>query len=290
MRGLAYQLVIDSPHLPGWFLAAPPDRPADVTVALREPGSGPTDPAAPGQRLSYPGIAEVTVHDGTTVTIALDPTVDTGVIDLLLAGPVLGVVLHQRGALVQHASAVRANDGALVFTGGSTWGKSTTAASLCRQGFPLVADDVVPLMLSGDDVTTVPGYPACKLWPDAAAALGLEPDDMPPIGLEGEKRRLDAPERFLGDPLPVTRVYVLEQGEATRIEPLSGRAAFVELVRHSYLARYLGAPEQQRRRFSQVERIVGRVQVRTLMQGPIDELGAVAAVIEADLAGDGSKR
>ena len=238
----------------------------------------------PGQRLSYPGVAEVTVHDGASVTITLDPAVDTGVIDLLLAGPVLGVVLHQRGALVQHAARCARTAGALVFTGGSTWGKSTTAASLSRRGFPLVADDVVPLMLSGDDVTTVPGYPACKLWPDAAAALGLEPEHMPTIGLEGEKRRLDAPEGFLGDPLPVARVYVLEQGDSTRIEPLDGRAAFMEVVRHSYLARYLGAPEDQRRRFAQVERIVGRVQVRKLVQGPIGGLGALPALIEADLA------
>jgi hypothetical protein len=194
VKGLVYQLVVEAVRLPDWFPASPTPRPPDVEVTLTVGPSG-ADPFA--QRLSYPGLATVAIADGSRVDIELADRVGPDAVDLLLAGPVLGVVLHQRGNLVQHASAVRHEGHALVFTGGSTWGKSTTAAALYRHGFALVADDVVPLTVSAGAVTTMPGYPASKLWPDAAEALGLDVDAMPPIGLEGEKRRLDTPRGFL---------------------------------------------------------------------------------------------
>ena len=245
---------------------------------------GATSVGSSFQRLEYPGIASIIIQDGSSITIQPGPTVGPDVVELLIAGPALGVLLHQRGALVQHASAIRHQEGALVFTGGSTWGKSTTAAFLYGSGFGIVADDVVPLSVSHDVVTTVPGYPACKLWPDAASALGLDPDAMPTIGLEAEKRRLDALRGFEDDPLRVSRIYVLSQGNGTRIEPIEGQAAFVELVRHSYLARYLGDPADQRRRFTQAERVVRSVVIRRLVQGSLDELPMLPDLIAEDLA------
>jgi hypothetical protein len=280
VKGLVYQLVVEAVRLPDWFPASPTPRPPDVEVTLTVGPSG-ADPFA--QRLSYPGLATVAIADGSRVDIELADRVGPDAVDLLLAGPVLGVVLHQRGNLVQHASAVRHEGHALVFTGGSTWGKSTTAAALYRHGFALVADDVVPLTVSAGAVTTMPGYPASKLWPDAAEALGLDVDAMPPIGLEGEKRRLDTPRGFLTDPLPVSRIYVLATGERTAIEPLEGREAFVEIVRHSYLARYLGDAEDQRRRFEQVEAIVRTITVRRLVQSSLRDLPSLPDLIAQDL-------
>jgi hypothetical protein len=287
LRGLAYQLVVESPRIPEWFDDAPRSRASDVVVeiiersTLRVSESRPTAP--PTQFLSYPSLADVWITDGKAVSVRLHAGVPDETLDLLLSGPVFGVLLHQRGALVQHAAAVAHHGSALVFTGGSTWGKSTTVASLYRRGFPTVADDVVPLTASPSGVTTVPGYPAVKLWPEAARSLGLDPASMPKIGLEGEKRRLDTRRGFGVEQLPVRRIYVLAKGDETRIELLRGRDAFVEVVLHSYLARYLGDPQQQSRRFEQAEHVIRHVEVRRLVQGPVEDLGRLPDLIASDL-------
>jgi hypothetical protein len=182
-----------------------------------------------------------------------------------------------------HASAVRVGDRAVVFTGGSTWGKSTTAACLYLCGHACIADDVVPARRVDDTVMVTPGYAVHKLWPDAVLALGLDPDSLPAIGVEGEKRRLDAPDGFATDDVPVARIYVLTGGSATSIEPLDGHEAYVELLRHSYLAHHLGMPDRQATHLHQAEKILEVVPVRRLVQGPIEEISQLSPLIEADL-------
>ena len=57
----------------------------------------------------------------------------------------MGILLHQRGRMVLHASAVNINDGAVAFMGHNGAGKSTTTFSFMASGYPLVADDILSL-------------------------------------------------------------------------------------------------------------------------------------------------
>ena len=95
---------------------------------------------------------------------------------LYLLGPALALLLHQRGFLVLHASAVSLDGGVVAFLGHSGHGKSTTAATLHARGAAIVADDVVAVDLGAPGgPAALPGFPLLKLWPDAVTALGENP-------------------------------------------------------------------------------------------------------------------
>src|SRR5215203_7307921 len=97
------------------------NRPADATISI-----GPVDfdlrpPSAQGSDwiwatadqacLTYPGTAKFHVQSGRTVTIDLDPHVDHAHLRLLLLGPVLSLLLHQRGYMLLHSSCIAVGDG-----------------------------------------------------------------------------------------------------------------------------------------------------------------------------------
>lgn len=149
---------------------------------------------------------------------------------------VLAVLLSLRGVLVLHASAVAGPDGALVFLGSSGWGKSTIAAALYSLGYRLITDDVLPVADVDRSPVVFPGVPQLKIWPDVARALGYDPDVLPRLSPEIEKRILRADRGFSSEPLPVSCIYVIEEGDSHGTESLNPRDAVVETLRGSYCA------------------------------------------------------
>jgi serine kinase of HPr protein (carbohydrate metabolism regulator) len=95
---------------------------------------------------------------------------------------VLAALLHQRGCLVLHASAVLMNGGADVVSGETGAGKSTLLAALAAKGFPVVSDDVTAVRaLPGGGIEVIPGPQWIHLCEDAAARLSLQ-STGPPAG------------------------------------------------------------------------------------------------------------
>jgi hypothetical protein len=172
--------------------------------------------------------------------IIVDPRMDADerVVRLCLLGPVLALILHQRQRLVLHASAIAAGDKAIVFLGGQGWGKSTLAAALHVRGYRMLADDVTAVQMDSDCPKVLPGFPQFKLWPDAVTALGDSPEGLPLVHPDFAKRAFRATSVFSRCSLPLKRIYVLGRGEYVEIEPLSPREALLELIRHSYAARF----------------------------------------------------
>jgi hypothetical protein len=161
----------------------------------------------------------------------------------LLLDQVFPVVLSWLGGLVAHASAVATPAGAIAFVGRSGRGKSTLAASLALQGFPLMTDDCLLLEEADSGLLATPSYPGARLWDDAIATLF---DDAPAVTnvahYTGKKRLAlaDGPVHFCCDRIPLRRMYFLASPEqaaddpAIAITPLAARAAFMELVTYSF--------------------------------------------------------
>src|SRR5262249_24053304 len=105
------------------------------------------------------------VRGGMEVTIDALPGIDDALIRLPLLGTVLAVLLHQRGLLTLHASAVEINGQAAAFIGTKGAGKSTIAAMLHARGHRLIADDIVAMDLTDPQKPLLlPGFPQFKLW------------------------------------------------------------------------------------------------------------------------------
>jgi len=235
-------------------------------------------------RLEYPHAGTLTIRDGREISISPRAGVDPSAVRVLVLGPALAVLLHQRGVLALHASSVRLPGGVVAFLGGSGWGKSTMAAALQRRGNDLVADDVTAVAPGPDGVEVLPAFPQLKLWPEAARALGIDPDELPLVIPDEEKRaRRLTGERWTA-PLPLAALFVLAVGEEVRVEPLTPREGLLELVRHSFCAPKL-AELGAERHFLQCGETVRRVPVRRLLRPRrLECLDAVADLVERELA------
>jgi len=189
-------------------------------------------------RYSMEGVGKFLVRSGREVIVDPKPGADERTVRLCLLGPVAGLFLHQRGWLTLHASAVAVEDSAIVFMGGQAWGKSTLAAAFNARGYGMLSDDVTAIRLDSDRPVVLPAFPQIKLWPKSVEALGDVPESLPVVHPDLPKRALRVTSGFAQAPLSLKRIYALAVGESVEIESLSPQAALVELICHSYAARF----------------------------------------------------
>ena len=156
-----------------------------------------------------------------------------------VVGPGLGIVLHRRGRLVLHGSAVAVSGRAVVLLGRKGAGKSTTAAALLARGHSLLTDDLVALDLDGPTVRCAPGPVQMKLWPASADALDLG-DQLEPFA-EGFAKGVWFGAPAAGRPTPVAMICVLGWADNLDLVPLADSAAFGAAFEHTYAPRFLGA-------------------------------------------------
>jgi hypothetical protein len=223
--------------------------------------------------------ASVAIRGGVEMIVDVAEGIPEQVLRLLVLGPALGVLLHQRGMTVLHASVVAQGGAAVAFLGPKGAGKSTTAATLCANGYTLLADDVLALDPSAaEEPRVLPGFRQIKLWPDAAAAVGSDPNTLPLLHPEGVKRGYVGAQ-FRQAACPLRSIYLLETGENCRLEAVAGQERVIELVRHSYAMRFLGKAGVTALHFRQCVELAARVSILRLHRprdlNRLDELVAV---------------
>lgn len=194
-----------------------------------------------GDLLRFRGVGAFLVRfGGREIAVDLDPAFDLRLLALPLLGPVIAILLHRLGSLVLHGSAVELNGEAAIFLGDKGAGKSTTAASLVAAGYPLIADDVVAVSLSGETPLILAGFQAMKLDShmkerfDPGAGQVIEPSDG--VFTNGKIRfRLnrDNPR----SPLPLGTIHVLDRGTANGFRSFAAVDSFQALIRFSYFPR-----------------------------------------------------
>jgi hypothetical protein len=238
-----------------------------------------------------PGVGTFLVRDGREIIVDPAPGVEERVLRLSILGPAFALLLYQRGLFVLHASAVESGGGAVVFTGGSGWGKSTLAAALHTRGCGIVADDVTAIAVDSKCLTVFPGFPQLKLWPETLVSLGEAPESLPRLHPLWEKRARRVTRGFSHKVLPLRRIYLLANGPVSTIEPLPRQEAFVVLVRHWYGSRFgdrlLQAHGAAALHLRQCAALANRVPVHRLRRPePVRALLDLASLVEDDLADD----
>lgn len=207
---------------------APP--PSDGWSVIAEPGD---------VRGWIPSGGAFRVRDGNTIVVDPAPDSDVRALRLGIVGPLLGVILTQRGRFVLHASTVAIDGQAVAFFGPSGRGKSTLTAALTRAGHPLIADDMTVIRTAGDQPVVQPGFPRLKLWPDSAEALQHDVEALPLLHPERTKRSVQLSSGFQTQPLPLSRCYLLEDGDEESVSELAPKEAVLTLIGHTYQAQWL---------------------------------------------------
>lgn len=278
--GLAIQSVLPLPELPE--AVSPPD----VTIRYGPCGDWGAECAAvdyaqavheDGARLFWKGTGAFLVRQGREVVVDPAPGADLSLVRAALLGPVLAALLHQRRFLVLHASGVALPGGAAAFLADAGEGKSTTAAAFYREGYPVVADDL--MAVRGTSGATVEiGYPQLRLCADVLEALGVDPASLSRASGADGKRCQPVASPAQAEPLPLLAVYVLQTADAIKVERLSQSEAMRALTRFTFASSLLG-PAGLRDHFAQCADLARRGLVRRLSR-PRD-LAYLPAVIEA---------
>jgi hypothetical protein len=231
-----------------------------------------------------PGVATFAVVEGHQILVDPLPDVDDALLNTFVVGPILAVLLRQRGLLVLHASSAVIDNVAIAFLGNSGAGKSTMAQAFHSHGYPVMTDDVMVVQLGGDEPMVLPGYPLIKLWPESASATGYEPDSLPCIHGASTKRSHHLTSGFGQAAFPLKRLYLLEQGDEHRIVNLNASDACITLLQHSRATMLLTDPKFRAKNFRDCSWMAEHVPIaRFERKLSLSELSTLVTFIESDL-------
>ncbi len=210
-------------ELPGAIASPAPAGETDVTVRrgpipddLPEPSTKGPNWTMAGDRflLRLPGIARFLISAGREIVIETVAGKEEADAVIFLLGSALSIVLHQRGRMVLHASAVSVGGKAVLFCGPSGAGKSTLAAALNERGYPFVNDDVCCIgFAAGRPPVVLPDGRLLKLWEDALDHLKLV--DRKGDAVRSQLRKFYVPsQETVKSVQPIAALYALRDERA----------------------------------------------------------------------------
>jgi hypothetical protein len=274
-----------------------PDSPVEITIVAgavparlgERAAELPYIEAAPDGRLlidASPIVRFLVTRDRIVVETSLSSDAPEWRASLL--GPVLAIICYLRGALPLHASALRIGNRAAAVAGRSGAGKSTLAAALARRGHRLITDDICACIGLPGTPMVLPSYPGMKLSLASLDALHIDARGLQPIGPDFEKVQWPAPIGFDPAPVPLDRVYLLEDATpdaADEIIPANGAEGFQRLSAEIYRPPIGRLLLEKPRFFAMAAELARQVSIRRLVRRrDLRALDSAVAAIEADLA------
>lgn len=193
-------------------------RQGSVPDALDQPThSGPNWQIA-GDRLllEVPGVVRMLVTAGGEILFETLEGTTPDDAAIFLSGTGMGMILHQRGLLVLHASAVRVGEKAVLFCGASGAGKSTIAAALGEAGYDLVADDFAAISLRDGVAFVEPDGRQHKLWQQAIERLDLGGRNAGAVRSNLSKFYVE-PSRATDGALPIGGIFQLREARPPHV-------------------------------------------------------------------------
>ena len=179
------------------------------------------------------------VKDGREIILDQVDELDREVLRAYVLTPILGSLLHQRGRLPIHASAVAGPQGAVLFCGHNGAGKSTQAAAFCeRLGWRHLSDDLTLVTVQKEDYLVVPGCPTRKLWPSSFELIGGPPQEARKI--YNDKFLIPNIKTFATEPVKICAIICLEGGlEGSSFYEIFGLSKLAKLREHIFFPRFL---------------------------------------------------
>jgi len=286
----AYGLTIES-ALPLPDLTSGKGR-ADLRIGLASPAPSATERIVGIQclsvtptrvHLSWRAVGELVIQDGNQIVITPAPDAAEEALRLFVVGAGLGVLLHQRGLLVLHASAAVIDGGVAGLLGGKGWGKSTTAMALRQRGHGIIADELLVMRLDGDEAMVMSGSSPIKLRSDALTSMGGTANTSVPVR-PGHHKYFVSDSTITEGEFPLRTLFLLDAADALSVAAVPPAEAFFGVAPHVYICRFgTGFLESTGadRTLSQLGRLLKRISVmRLYRQRNLSQLSEIAQLVE----------
>ncbi|HEY3999046.1 MAG TPA: hypothetical protein VGO93_09295 [Candidatus Xenobia bacterium] len=243
------------------FLPTPPAPPA---VTIRRAPLAPLQRDTPGVlshsdgplfladetafRLHVAEVASYAVENGCSIWVDACAGATGVQVGLFLRACCLGALLHQRGILTLHASAIETPHGAVLFAGQSGAGKSTLLGTFLGRGYRMLADDMTAVTVAENGLPLVhPAFPRTRLCPDSARYLGHE------VGCLGDSKKLEVshPHAFAASATPAQRIFFLSPAhcDGIEVEDLARVRRFHAILSQTYRTEYMRGLRQKSAHF-----------------------------------------
>jgi hypothetical protein len=240
------------------------DAPCDLTVAW---GSIPViektlngfhseayDITPSSYRITIKDVASYSVQDGKSIVIEAHENADQNSIRLFCLSNAFAAALHQRKTIPIHCAALIDKGELVLILGDSGAGKSTTMASLMKEGLKPFSDDVcVPFLdPATGKISFYSSYPMMKFWKETLELVGLENAVDRKIRADMEKYGIYFHQSFLVDALKPKLIILLEKSDlvsSSRIASISGIELYTRLKSNAYRREYLGFSDLKKEHF-----------------------------------------
>ncbi len=241
------------------------DDPCDLTIAW---GTIPTiemtlkgfhseayDITPTSYRITIKDVASYCVQEGKSIIIEAVASADQDSIRLFCLSNAFAAALHQRKTIPLHCAALIDKGELVLILGDSGAGKSTTMASLMKEGLKPFSDDVcVPLNNPETGrLSFFSSYPMMKFWKETLGLVGLENDVNRKIRPDMEKYGIYFHPSFLTEAMNPKLIILIEKSDklsSPEVAPISGIELFTRLESHAYRGEYLGFSDLKKEHFT----------------------------------------
>jgi AAA domain len=217
-----------------------------------------------------PALARFLVSDGREIVVDVDQMGDERDASIFVLGTAFSILLHQRGHLVLHGSAVAVDGKVVVFCGPSGAGKSTLAASLMNKDYAFVNDDTCHVRFGGDGKPVVfPDGTPLKLRADAVESLSLGARKGAAVHSSNHKFFVSPAREAQASARQLAAIYVLTEAPASGMASIL-RPSLLESVallrQNAYRPNLIDALNMEERYFQDTARLLSNVGVFRLVR------------------------
>ncbi len=222
----------------------------------------------------------------TKDSIIVDPEEDLNEIILrnFLLGTVFATFLRLSGSFVLHASSVDINGSAVAFTGFKGYGKSTTTLAFYKEGYPVIADDYIPIEFGKNNIPFIsPGFPSLRLSSKSRETMGLKLDKSNLKNNNMDKTYVSVPKSFSSYKIPLKKIYLLQRGKKSKITRLKPPEAFMELVKNTF-GIHMFSKSELPDNFFLCERLVKKIDISILeVPNSLKDIQEIVKIVEEDV-------
>jgi len=216
----------------------------------------------------WEGVGEFLVPaDGKTIVCRQVDNATAESFYVYLLGQALSFALVKQGLEPLHATAIVVDGEAVAFLGESGLGKSTLAACFLAIGHRMLTDDLLILKQTSGTMFAYPGPARIKLVPKLARKYMGRAASGVPMNPFTHKIVLPLPrEQTCATAVPLRAIYSIaavddvHDTDAIRIEALSPRDAFLELLKNTFNYRIVDTKRLERQ-FTETGHLVGAAPV-----------------------------
>lgn len=218
-------------------------------------------------------VSSYRVQNGNTITVQPNEKATSEEIRLFLLGSTMGGLLHQRGILPIHGSAVEKDNKALIIAGASSSGKSSLAAGMSELGYSIISDDISVIEFQNENKVMVqPGTPYLKLWNDVLSYFKEDPN-LTKVRPNLDKYYLPKKTVTPNKAIPLEKIIALSVKNSSGFvhRKIHGAQKFELLRNNTYRLQYSEPFEQSKLQFFNLTKLANSVEIYKL-ERPISPL------------------